>query len=122
MLFGESPRRKECKNELPEIAAADDWSGSSYVALGWVRRSCSHAHASPADTYACAADTHTSSTLIHTNPTDSHTSPADTHASPINGHTYARATDTYTHAVARFVKCGAYSGGPSLWFRSDAPC
>jgi hypothetical protein len=73
--------KKGVKNELPEIATADDWSDVGYVALGGVRRSCS---------YTGAADGHT-----HTNPTDghTHTSPAHTDIGPTDGHTHTSQPD-----------------------------
>lgn len=46
---GALPRRKECKNELPEIATADAWNDLGCVAPGWVRCSAaadSNAHTS----------------------------------------------------------------------------
>jgi len=66
---------KGAENEQPELATADDWTDIGYVALGWVRRSCS---------YSGATDGHTSSAYRHTNPADSHTC---TKATDINTHT-----------------------------------
>ena len=62
--------KKGVENELPEIATTDGWSDLGYVALGWVRRSCSYAgvadgHTSPTDGHTCTRATDIN---IHTNP------------------------------------------------------
>ncbi len=75
--------KKGAKNELQETATADYWSDVGYVALGWVRRSCS---------YAGATDSH-----AHTSTADTYTHAAHTYACPFD--TYARATDTYACAA-----------------------
>jgi hypothetical protein len=103
--------KKGVKNELPEIATADDWSDVGYVALGWVRCSYSyahchrchgytttHSHASPTDGYTCATDSHANSTDSHASPADSYGyTTTHTHTSPADGHTYVSPTDGYTH-------------------------
>jgi hypothetical protein len=72
--------KKGVKNELPEIATADDWSDVGYVAPGWVWRSCSHAHTRPCG-YRRGGGTD-----VHTN--------CDTNANPADVHTYANDSQT----------------------------
>jgi len=79
MVGGPLPRRKECKNELPETATADDWSDVAYVAPGRVRRSPSYPRVG------------SSSSNIYAGPFGSHI-----YTGATDGNAYTCATDTYT--------------------------
>ena len=68
-LGGERSRN----DEQPECIASNDWRDIGCVALGWVRRSCSYAHASPTDIH-----TYTRATYTNT-----HARPADHYAYPL---------------------------------------
>ena len=74
------------KDELPEFATADNPSDFGRVVLGWVRRSYSHIHPGPADSYPNPTDNHTNPADSYPNPTDSYPNPTDshTHTNPIN--------------------------------------
>jgi hypothetical protein len=95
------------------------------------RRICNpNGRSTDTDAYAVATDTYThtiaSDTYTHAvaSHTYTHTIASDTYTHAVASHTYTHTVtaDTYTHTVARFVKCSAYPGGPSPWFRSGALC
>jgi hypothetical protein len=78
--------KKEVKNELSEIATADNWSDVGYVALDRVPCSYSHAHTDADPTNTASPNSHTDA-----DPTNTNAASSNSHANAFSD------ADTTTH-------------------------